>query len=315
MTLKTCKTCNNKLIIKKYTILYCLICYNQINKKLINKKQKQCRYCNNIKDILEYPKSGGNCCKICKVKQTIKPKKRNSTNIYIQSNTEHKMSFNEYFTERDKLLSDNKQRCNKCLIIKDNNNINFRKYRFTCRQCSRERNNYYAKTNEGKRQRQLWKEKNPNYKKEESKRRYADPLKRLIHNYRTRLRCIIKKKYKSSKYVDCSWKFLHKYINYYLEEFPDFNLDNYGPDWHIDHVIPLARLDLADENNRWVMKWFNLAPLSKEDNITKGDNIWVSQLKHHKQVLQKFIEKEKIINNDINNLFEYMAKHLDAGTS
>lgn len=300
MTIKICKTCSVKYEYNpKRRYASCSDCINKKrrekklerdpyrakNIELAKEGKKLCKYCDTIKDKLSYRNNRLKCLD-CERKNGRDYRKseigRNKSKLWFDENPGFKKRTIRYLTkleERKQLVAKNKAN----RIANEEERIRIRK---------------------------------ENYKKKKELS-YANNLTvyKMVHNYRTRLRNAINKTKTSSKYVNCSWKFLHKYINYYLEEFPDFNLNNYGPDWHIDHVIPLARLNLTDENNRWVMKWFNLAPLSKEDNIIKGDNIWVSQLKHHKKVLQKFIEKEKIVNNDINNLFEYMAKHLDAGTS
>ena len=45
-------------------------------------------------------------------------------------------------------------------------------------------------------------------------------------------------------------------------------------EWHIDHVIPCAIFDFADETQRKVcFHWSNLAPYPALDNISKGDKI------------------------------------------
>jgi hypothetical protein len=296
MTLKTCKTCSVEYEYNpKRRFASCPDC---VNKKRREKKlekdpyrakniefakegKKLCKYCDIAKEFASFRNNRLKCID-CERKDGRKYRKdgigKEKMDQWYKNNPGYSRKTYTYLTkleERKQIVAENKAK----RIAKEEEHVRIRK---------------------------------ENYKKKKELS-YANDLTlyKMVHNYRTRLRNAINKNKTSSKYVDCSWKFLHKYINYYLEEFPDFNLDNYGPDWHIDHVIPLARLDLADENNRWVMKWFNLAPLSKEDNITKNDNIWVSQLKHHKQVLQKFIEKEKIVNNDINNLFEYMATYLN----
>jgi 5-methylcytosine-specific restriction endonuclease McrA len=47
-------------------------------------------------------------------------------------------------------------------------------------------------------------------------------------------------------------------------------------DWHIDHIVPLSRIPYVDEDDplfrrAWALS--NLAPLWKEDNISKGNRL------------------------------------------
>ena len=270
-------------------------------------------------------------CKTCSVEYEYNPKRRYASckDCINKKRREKKLEIDPYRAKNIKLSKEGKKLCKYCDTIKEKSS--YRNNRLKCLDCERKNGRDYRKSEIGKKKSQEWSNNNKDrhhklqakwYQDNKKhvynriKERYnAKPELKFVKNYRGRLRCAIKKKYKSSKYLDCSWDMLQQYLIYYIDEFPEFNLNNYGSNWHIDHVIPLSRLDLVNEDNRWVMKWFNLAPLSKEDNLKKNNKIWVSQLKHHKKVLQKFIEKEKIVNNDINNLFEYMAKHLDAGTS
>ena len=49
--------------------------------------------------------------------------------------------------------------------------------------------------------------------------------------------------------------------------------DNYGK-WHIDHIIPCASFDLADETQqRLCFHFTNLQPLEASENMRKGCKI------------------------------------------
>ena len=49
--------------------------------------------------------------------------------------------------------------------------------------------------------------------------------------------------------------------------------NNYGKVWHIDHIIPLSKFDLADRNQLVkACHWFNLRPLWARENILRNFN-------------------------------------------
>ena len=54
---------------------------------------------------------------------------------------------------------------------------------------------------------------------------------------------------------------------------PGMSWDNY-PEWHIDHIVPLASFDLTDEGQqKQAFHYTNLQPLWAEDNLKKRDKI------------------------------------------
>ena len=51
-------------------------------------------------------------------------------------------------------------------------------------------------------------------------------------------------------------------------------LENYGPVWHIDHVIPCAAFNLKDpEQVKKCFHYTNLRPLDALENIRKSDRL------------------------------------------
>lgn len=73
--------------------------------------------------------------------------------------------------------------------------------------------------------------------------------------------------------------------------------DNYGTDWHIDHIVPCAYFDLTNENHQRVcFNWRNLQPLWKKDNLSKNRKL----LSDYKEKIE-YISKCLDIKFDINN--------------
>jgi 5-methylcytosine-specific restriction endonuclease McrA len=50
--------------------------------------------------------------------------------------------------------------------------------------------------------------------------------------------------------------------------------NNYGSGWHVDHIIPISKVDLTDINQlKIVCNWFNLRPLWAKENLSRGNRI------------------------------------------
>jgi hypothetical protein len=111
--------------------------------------------------------------------------------------------------------------------------------------------------------------------------------------------------------LDCSPEFLRKWLSFNFT--PVMTFDNYGSVWHIDHVIPLEKFDLNDEEQRkMASSWYNCSPYLATDNISKKQSIDHKQLTLHIELL-KCTQEYK--NGEINSrYFNICATHLDAGT-
>ena len=74
-----------------------------------------------------------------------------------------------------------------------------------------------------------------------------------------------------TKYIGCTPKELAEWIESQWEK--GMNWESHGLfGWHIDHVIPISRFDLSNEEHISVaMNWMNLRPLWSTENIEKGD--------------------------------------------
>lgn len=265
---------------------------------------KICNICNLSKNKEEF-KGRHKSCKLCRNKKRRESRLKNDT----------------YRLKNEELIVKNEKLCKYCNKIHSIDN--FRKNRLKCIDCEKLDGKSYRKSDIGKQKSNDWINKNTeHYKKLQSDwyqnnkstinqknklKLDSDPIFKLLKNYRRRLNLIIKKEAKTLNYLNCSKDFLLNYINYYLESNDELTLNNYGTVWHIDHVIPISKLDLNNKKNYWCLEWFNLAPLKSEENLKKNNNIDKLQIKQHLDKLKEFININKLININI----EYIATYLN----
>ena len=120
----------------------------------------------------------------------------------------------------------------------------------------------------------------------------------------------MKNKNKStSEYLGCS---RDEYIKWLLCNNNNYNLENRGSEWHIDHVIPLSQFDLENEQEQILaFNWRNTMPLSCQENLSKGIKIIKEQIEQHYKNLIDYHNKNNLeLPIEFIDLF---AKHLDAG--
>lgn len=130
------------------------------------------------------------------------------------------------------------------------------------------------------------------------KRRKEDEAFRILLSLRARVQNSLKGKDKSistKELVGCSMDDLKKYLESQFKV--GMSWDNYGTDWHIDHIVPCAYFDLTNENHQRVcFNWRNLQPLWKKDNLSKNRKL----LSDYKEKIE-YISKCLDIKFDINN--------------
>ena len=104
---------------------------------------------------------------------------------------------------------------------------------------------------------------------------HNDPIYRLMHNQRKRVSIAFKrladghKSIHTMRLIGCKQSDLKKHIE---SQFVDgMNWDNYGSEWHVDHIIPISWFDLTNEScQRVAFHFTNMKPLWKEENMKKG---------------------------------------------
>jgi hypothetical protein len=77
----------------------------------------------------------------------------------------------------------------------------------------------------------------------------------------------------SNRLIGCTVQDLRDHMESQFKDGMTWN--NYGQrGWHVDHIIPLSKFDLSDENQRAIaMHYTNLQPLWWRDNIKKGNKM------------------------------------------
>lgn len=139
-----------------------------------------------------------------------------------------------------------------------------------------------------------------------------EPIEKFKRNVRSRIYHALNAKNKHTiEYLGCS---SIDYFSWIMNYTPDYNLSNHGKEWHIDHVIPLSKFDLDNEQQQLIaFNWRNTMPLSAKENLSKNNKIIVSQIEQHQQKLLEYHTKNKILfPQEFNELY---AKHLVAGSS
>jgi hypothetical protein len=116
-----------------------------------------------------------------------------------------------------------------------------------------------------------WHKSNREYVNKKNREYLSVPIRMIRHSLRCRLGRLIKtgKSSKTMAIIGCDLDLLRLHLE---ERFsPGMSWDNYG-DWHVDHIIPLAKASTQEEVER-LSHYTNLQPLWAKDNIVKGCKI------------------------------------------
>jgi len=281
---KTCSKClvskTADLFISKRNI--CKTCRNNRSKEIYNtlelnnETEQECNVCNNTKSLTLFVKNR-KICTDCN---------NNKRRAKYNSNEEHRVKLIQRATEfKQKKITEKKQikedelglgniKCNYCNEIKLKEN--FRRNRLKCKDCERE-----------------------------------EPISKIIRSVRSRIFSAIKFKSKHTiSYLGCNCL---NYLKWILNNNQLYTFENHGKEWHIDHVIPLSKFDLENENEQLIaFNWRNTMPLSVKENLSKNNKIIKEQIENHYKKLLEYHLENKL---DLPQVFiDVFAKHLVAGS-
>jgi hypothetical protein len=228
--------------------------------------QRKCSQCKEFKEIncFHNKKTGLNgkesMCKECRSKKySVRNKEYSKT--YIR-----KKPRITYISTKTHL--NGKIICTTCAIEKELTeyyyDISIQNYKEICKDCKSNHNKEYRIDNRDE------------INNKRSIERQINPQIRIRDSFSSRLCHLVKNQSKSSKllskYLGCSFDEFIKWIQYQFVE--GMTMDNYGKEWHIDHVKPCASYDLTNEKELGeCMNWKNLRPCWKMENLSKGSKI------------------------------------------
>jgi hypothetical protein len=109
---------------------------------------------------------------------------------------------------------------------------------------------------------------------------------RLKKSLAARLRSVIVKNDSTMSYIGCNIQYLREWVEYNFTGEMDW--DNYGSLWSIDHIIPVCKFDLTNNNEKlkcW--NWSNLMPVQLLKKVDKNHN----QINYILKQIEKFKEE------------------------
>lgn len=112
---------------------------------------------------------------------------------------------------------------------------------------------------------------------------------RLKKSLAARLRSVLKKENCTMNYIGCNIQYLKMWFEYNFTQ--DMSWDNYGSYWSIDHIIPVSKFDLTNEDEKMkCWNWSNLVP-NISCSSSKRSDIDLNQVDNIKKKLEKFKEE------------------------
>lgn len=289
ISVKVCSRCGETKETDKFIKArnICKVCTYKRSRELIMSKQEESEKCCRICEKLDTPDKFIKHILVCKdchnQKRTeqyknnpeLRDRKREEGRVYKQKITKIRQEKRQVYLQQ---IGEGNKKCSVCSEIKPKEK--FRYNRLKCRTCERD-----------------------------------DPLEKFKRSVRGRIHIALHKgngkTMNTIKYLGANSA---EYIQWILHNDQNYTLENRGKIWHIDHVIPLSRFDLSDEQQQLIaFNWRNTMPLAAKENLSKNSKIISSQIEQHYKHLSDY-HKEK--NMEIPQTFvDLFARYLVAGTA
>ena len=112
---------------------------------------------------------------------------------------------------------------------------------------------------------------------------------RIKKSIAARLRTVLVKNNSTMNYIGCNIQYLREWFEYNFTE--KMNWENYGSFWSIDHIIPVCKFDMTNEDEKlrcW--NWSNMMPVTVAFNSTKK-KVDMNQVNYIIEKLEKFKEE------------------------
>jgi hypothetical protein len=246
---------------------------------------KNCSKCNELKNIGDFY-SGINVCKVCfneKRRQRYATDEEHRKKIIKQVTTfetKRVLERQKIKEKKEQLFieehGEGKRLCKYCNKVHDK--THFRHNRRKCKDCERD----------------------------EPHAQLGRTIRAAIWKHVIK-RTNVKKNYHTNEYLGCSYEEYRNWLIYNFEG-TTFNFDNHST-WHIDHVIPVSRFDLTNEEQQLIaFNWRNTMPLLAIENLQKNNKIIPEQIEQHFNKLTEYHTLHNIeMPQEFINLY---AKHL-----
>lgn len=157
-------------------------------------------------------------------------------------------------------------------------------------------------------------------RKENIKQRRKEDINfRLSEVVRSKIHKMISGKETSYKnLIRCDSKSLKKWIEFQWDSYMSW--ENYGNEWHIDHIIPINAFDLSKQLDKKVcFNWRNLQPLNAYKNQSKSDKIKFDHINRNKDLVKKFVKGfpklEKMGYQALSEMEEWLRENLRYGNN
>ena len=142
---------------------------------------------------------------------------------------------------------------------------------------------------------------------------------RIKKSLAARLRTVIVKNDSTMNYIGCNIQYLREWFEYNFTS--EMNWDNYGSYWSIDHIIPVCKFELTDEDEKLkCCNWTNLMPVTVKYNSSKK-SIDMEQIEYIVNKIEKFKEEgsttkwfssEFILNKDFAEMKKKMTANMNS---